>query len=131
MPIASREVHLASRPRGEATLENFTVASAEVPEPGPGEVLVRNLFLSVDPYMRGRMNEGASYVPPFAIGRVMEGGAIGRVARSNAAEVAEGSLVLSSFGWREAFVAPAAHVQRIDAQGAPAAAFWERWASRG
>lgn len=63
--MTSREVRLARRPRGTASLDNFSFGEVRVPEPAAGEVLVRNLYISVDPYMRGRMNEGASYVPPF------------------------------------------------------------------
>lgn len=123
MPITSREVRLASRPHGEPTPEQFAFASVDLPDPAPGEVLVRNLFLSVDPYMRGRMNEGRSYVPPFEVGKAMEGGAIGRVIASRAEGIGEGSLVLSSFGWRESFVAPGKQVQPFDPKGAPIAAF--------
>lgn len=123
MPTNSRELRLASRPHGEPTLEQFALAEVELPDPGPGEVLVRNLYLSVDPYMRGRMNDAPSYVPPFEIGKALEGGAIGRVLQSSVASVPEGSLVLSIFGWREAFVAPAAHLRVFDPQGAPIAAF--------
>src|SRR5271170_423626 len=119
MFMKSREVHLASRPQGEPTLEQFTFVSVELPEPKPGEVLVRNLYLSVDPYMRGRMNATKSYAPPFEIGNPMYGGAIGRVLRSNDPCVPEGSLVSSMFGWREAFVAPAKDVQFVDPKGAP------------
>ncbi|WP_219341151.1 NADP-dependent oxidoreductase [Nevskia soli] len=123
MPIRSREIRLASRPHGEPSLEQFSFDTVDLPDPGPGEVLVRNLFISVDPYMRGRMNEGPSYVPAFEIGKAMGGAAIGRVVQSKADNLPEGSLVLSSFGWREAFVAPAGHVQALDPQGAPLTAF--------
>ena len=123
MPTNSKEIHLASRPQGEPTLEQFAFVSVELPEPEPGEVLVRNLYLSVDPYMRGRMNATKSYAPPFEIGKPMYGGAIGRVLRSNDPGVPEGSLVSSMFGWREAFVAPAKDVQLVDPKGAPVPAF--------
>ena len=82
--IISREIRLASRPRGLPTPQNFIMASVELPPPQGGEVLVRNLFMSVDPYMRGRMNEGKSYVPPFEIGRALDGAAVGQVVESNA-----------------------------------------------
>lgn len=123
MFITSKEVHLASRPQGEPTLDQFAFVSVELPEPKPGEVLVRNLYLSVDPYMRGRMNATKSYAPPFEIGKPMYGGAIGRVLRSNDPGVPEGALVSSMFGWREAFVAPAKDVQLVDPKGAPIPAF--------
>jgi NADPH-dependent curcumin reductase CurA len=123
MSIISREVRLISRPQGEPTPDQFAIESVEVPDPGPGQILVRNLYLSVDPYMRGRMNDTPSYVPPFGIGKAMEGGAIGRVVTSNDSSVPEGSLVLSFFGWREAFIADAKSVQPFDPQGAPIATF--------
>src|SRR5450631_4851926 len=93
MPIQSREVRLASRPQGEPTLENFSFATVEVPDPKPGEVLVRNVCMSVDPYMRGRMNEGKSYIPHLQIGQPMEGGAIGRVVESQDEKLPVGTPV--------------------------------------
>jgi NADPH-dependent curcumin reductase CurA len=123
MASKSREVHLVSRPKGEPTLDLFQIASVELPEPQAGQVLVRNLYISVDPYMRGRMSESKSYVPPFELGKPMEGGAIGRVVESKDSSVSKGQLVLSRFGWREGFVAPAPELQPFDPQGAPVAAF--------
>ncbi len=114
MPSQSREVRLAKRPQGEPTLDDFSFATVDVPDPGPGEVLVRNICMSVDPYMRGRMNEGKSYVPPFQIGQPMEGGAIGRVVASQDAKMAVGTCVQSFCGWREAFVARASSLQVVD-----------------
>jgi len=103
--IPSREVRLASRPTGFPTRANFILASREL-EPLPDQqVLVRNLFLSVDPYMRGRMNEGRSYIPPFELGQPLEGGAVGEVVESRAKELKPGDAVLSNFGWREYFLA--------------------------
>lgn len=123
MPTPNREVHLASRPKGEPTLDNFAFATVELPDPKPGEVLVRNVCMSVDPYMRGRMNEGKSYVPPFQIGQPMEGGAVGRVVASQDAKLPVGTFVQSFYGWREAFVAPAAGLQVVDAALAPPSAY--------
>lgn len=119
----SREIRLASRPTGEPKLDNFSFATVELPDPKPGEVLVRNLYISVDPYMRGRMNEAKSYVPPFEIGKAMEGGAVGRVIASADEKLPVGTLVVSMFGWREAFVAPASRLQVVDASMAPPSAF--------
>ena len=123
MPIQSREVRLASRPQGEPTLENFTFATVEVPDPKPGEVLVRNVCMSVDPYMRGRMNDAKSYVPPFEIGKAMEGGAVGRVVASMEEKVPVGSYVQSIYGWRESFVASASKVLIVDVNLAPPSAY--------
>src|SRR5271166_5956132 len=124
MPTASREVRLASRPQGEPTLDNFSLATVDVLDPKPGEALVRNLYMSVDPYMRGRMNEGKSYVPPFQIGMPLEGGAVGKVVASQDEKLPVGSLVLSNHGWREAFVAPASQLQVVDASMARLPHFW-------
>ena len=101
----SREIRLASRPNGMPTAANFTLARTELAPLHDQQVLVRNLYMSVDPYMRGRMNEGKSYVPPFALGQPLEGGAIGEVVESRAREFKPGEAVLSNFGWRESFVA--------------------------
>ena len=103
--IASREVRLASRPRGLPTAGNFTLAQVELEPPQDGQVLVRNLFVSVDPYMRGRMNDGKSYVPSFELGQPLDGGAVGEVIESRAKGFKRGDAVTSSFGWREYFVA--------------------------
>jgi NADPH-dependent curcumin reductase CurA len=73
--VNSREIHLASRPTGWPTADNFRLVEVEVPEPGPGQVVVRNLVMSVDPAMRGRMNDVKSYVPPFQLDRALDGGA--------------------------------------------------------
>jgi hypothetical protein len=81
--------------------ENFSLAQTTVGFPQDGEVLVRNLFMSVDPYMRGRMNEGNSYVPPFEIGKPLEGAAVGEVIESRAQEFKPGDIVTSNLGWRE------------------------------
>src|SRR5476651_1932806 len=102
---ASREIRLASRPTGIPTAANFTMARTELEPLQDQQVLVRNLFMSVDPYMRGRMNEGKSYVPPFELGKPLEGGAVGEVIESRAIEFRPGDAVTSSFGWREYFVA--------------------------
>ncbi|RAK52377.1 NADP-dependent oxidoreductase [Phenylobacterium deserti] len=119
----SREIRLISRPTGMPAPENFELATVDVPEPGAGEVLVRNLWMTVDPYMRGRMNDVKSYVPPFRLGEAMEGGAVGRVEASNDPAFQQGDLVLSMKGWREAFVAPGGQLEKLDTQGLPPQAF--------
>ncbi len=103
--LTSREIRLASRPNGIPTAANFTLAWTDSEPLKDQEVLVRNLFMSVDPYMRGRMNEGKSYVPPFELGKPLNGGAIGDVIESRAREFKPGDVVTSNFGWREHFVA--------------------------
>ena len=103
--ITSREIRLASRPTGLPTAANFRLASVQLPSLKNEEVLVRNLFMSVDPYMRGRMNEGESYVPQFELGQPLEGGAVGEVVESRWGRFKPGDAVTSSKGWREYFIA--------------------------
>ncbi len=123
MTTQSLEVRLASRPQGEPTLDNFSFATVNLPDPEPGEVLVHNVCFSVDPYMRGRMNEGKSYVPPFQIGQPMEGGAVGRVVASRDDKLPIGTFVQSIYGWREAFVSTAASLKAVDTSLAPPSAY--------
>ena len=103
--IESREIRLGSRPNGIPSATNFTHAQTELKSLPDQQVLVRNLFMSVDPYMRGRMSDRKSYVPPFQIGKVLEGGAVGEVVESRAKEFRVGDVVVSNFGWREYFIA--------------------------
>src|SRR5919106_825772 len=100
-----RAWHLMSRPQGLPTQENFALKEIDLPPLGPGMVRVRNQWLSVDPYMRGRMNDVKSYVPPFALDAPMEGGAIGEVVESKADNLKPGDLVLHMAGWRDEAVA--------------------------
>jgi NADPH-dependent curcumin reductase CurA len=116
---ATREIHLASRPLGWPTPETFRIVEVELPDPGPGEVLVRNLYMSVDPYMRGRMNDVRSYVPPFQIDQPLEGGAVGEVVSSNSPGLAPGQVVVHLLGWREHVVAPADRFRVVDPDAAP------------
>jgi NADPH-dependent curcumin reductase CurA len=119
----SREIRLKSRPVGLPTAANFELASVDLPDPGPGQVQVRNSWMTVDPYMRGRMNDAKSYVPPFQLGEALQGGAIGEVTKSNDPSLKVGDLVNSFFGWREAFNAPAAMLQKLETHGLPPQAF--------
>jgi NADPH-dependent curcumin reductase CurA len=100
MSVQAREIRLASRPVGWPTEDTFEFADVELATPGTGQVLVRNTFMSVDPYMRGRMNDAKSYVPPFEIGRALDGGAVGEVVESGVDGVSAGDLVLHGAGWR-------------------------------
>ena len=121
--MKSREVQLAGRPPGMPSHDDFRIVEVDVGSPGPGEVLVRNLYVSVDPYMRGRMRDRKSYVAPYAIGETMTGGAVGRVVESRSDGLAPGDHVLSNFGWREAFRCPAAQVTPLGALAAPPSAY--------
>ncbi|MFZ0826519.1 MAG: NADP-dependent oxidoreductase [Verrucomicrobiia bacterium] len=103
--IISREIRLASRPTGIPTAANFSHEQTELEPLQDQQVLVRNLFMSVDPYMRGRMNDKKSYVPPFGLGKPLEGGAVGEVIESRASELKPGDVVTSNLGWREYCVA--------------------------
>src|ERR1035438_5135442 len=103
--VSSREIRLASRPKGMPTTANFAMARVDLEPLQDQQVSVRNLFMSVDPYMRGRMNAGKSYVPPFEVGKPLEGGAVGEVIDSRAKEFKPGADVTSSMGWREYFIA--------------------------
>jgi NADPH-dependent curcumin reductase CurA len=96
-----REVHLVARPGGEPKPSDFALVSVPVTAPGPDQILVRNDWMSVDPYMRGRMNDVKSYVPPFQLNAPMDGGAIGTVIESNSDRIPVGATVLHGLGWRE------------------------------
>lgn len=97
----STQIQLVARPQGWPTHDDFRTVTVEYGDLEPGQVRVRNAFLSVDPYMRGRMNDVKSYTPPFALGETMTGGAIGRVVESAADDVPVGSLVQHELGWRD------------------------------
>jgi NADPH-dependent curcumin reductase CurA len=112
MKNLSREIRFVSRPNGVATRSNFEIAEVELQPLGSGEVRVRNTWMSIDPYMRGRMRDYESYLPPFQIGKVLEGMAVGEVVESNHPGFATGDSVLSFMGWREVFNAPAAALQK-------------------
>ena len=109
----NREIHLISRPGGLPGESNFNLAETELPPLPDGQVLVRNHFISVDPYMRGRMNAGKSYIPRFELNQPLEGGAVGEVVESRAAEFKPGDAVTSNFGWREHFHAPPAELHLV------------------
>ncbi|WP_329131725.1 NADP-dependent oxidoreductase [Streptomyces sp. NBC_01476] len=115
----SRAWHLVARPKGWPLPGDFALVESEVPEPGPGQILVRNLYLSVDPYMRGRMKDAKSYAPPYELDQPMTGGALGRVVASAADGFAVGDHVLHSLGWREYALVDAAHATTVDPAAGP------------
>jgi len=115
----SREIRLAARPRGMPQPSDFELAEVELPEPGEGEVLIRNAFVSVDPYMRGRMNDVKSYVPPFQLGEPLTGGAVGQVVASKNPQWPEGTWVVHNLGWREAAVSDGSGLLPVDPSLAP------------
>jgi len=121
--MQSTEIRLKRRPTGMPERDDFEVAQVDVPDPAQGEVQVLNLCMSVDPYMRGRMIDRKSYVPPFQVGEALSGGAIGRIVKSAHPEYPEGAIVESSFGWREAFTAPAGQTRLLGELAAPPSAY--------
>ena len=119
MEGVAREIRLVARPRGFPGEELFEIAETEIPEPAEGQLLIRNAYLSVDPYMRPRMNDVRSYVAPFTLGEAMTGGAVGRVAVSRSARHAEGDWVVHPLGWREWALSDGSGLRRIDPAAAP------------
>jgi NADPH-dependent curcumin reductase CurA len=121
--VTSREIRLAGRPAGEPQPADFELASVEVPAPADGELVVRNEFMSVDPYMRGRMDDRPSYVPPYALGEPLSGGAVGTVVASRAEAFAAGDVVVHQLGWREYALVRARGARKVDTSLAGASAF--------
>ncbi|MFF2994548.1 NADP-dependent oxidoreductase [Streptomyces sp. NPDC057950] len=123
LPSAGREWHLTARPVGWPKPEDFALVEAEVPQPGEGQVLVRNKYVSVDPYMRGRMSAAKSYAAPYELGAAMQGGAVGEVVASRAEGIAVGDHVLHFLGWREYAVVDAKQAVKVDPEAAPLSAY--------
>jgi len=116
----NKRVLLASRPQGAVSPENFRIEEAPLPQPGEGEVLVRNEWLSLDPYMRGRMSDAKSYVPPVEIGAVMVGQTVGAVVDSKHPGFKLGDRVLTQLGWQSHGVAKGKELRLIDTKRVPA-----------
>ena len=121
--IQAKEIRLVARPQGEPTRDNFSLTTVDLPGLQPGEVLVRNSFFSIDPYMRGRMNEGKSYILPFVVGKTLDGAAVGQVVQSRDAAFPPSTWVLSFCGWRDYYVAQSSQLRKIDATVAPPSAY--------
>ena len=119
----ARAWHLKSRPQGLPSADDFELKPIELPKLDDGMVRVANRWLSVDPYMRGRMNDVKSYVPPFALGAPMEGGAVGEIVESNADGLTPGDWVVHMAGWRDEAVLPAAGVTKLPDLGVEPQAF--------
>ena len=120
MAASNKQVLLASRPQGAVTEENFRIVEAPLATPAAGEVLVKNEWLSLDPYMRGRMSDAKSYVPPVPIGEVMVGQTVGEVIESQDPRFKPGDKVLTQLGWQLYGVAKGNELIRIDVKRAPA-----------
>ena len=109
-----QQIVLASRPDGTPTPENFRLETAEIPTPGEGEILVKVHYMSLDPYMRGRMDDAKSYAQPVPIGGVMEGGSVGEVIASNSPDFSEGDFAFGPFGWASHSVAKSQMCRKVD-----------------
>ena len=121
--IKSRQIELASRPDGKPTRENFSTRTVELSALEDGQVLVKNHWMSVDPYMRGRMKAGDSYVAPFEIDQPLEGGCVGEIVESRHSDLQVGQFVLGNLGWREYWKSDGKNVQVIDPELAPLQAY--------
>src|ERR1700743_1261255 len=119
MSQQAKRVVLASRPVGEPKVADFRVEDCALPTPSEGQVLLRTIWLSLDPYMRGRMSDGPSYAAPVPIGGVMEGGTVSEVIASNNPGFAKGDIVLSRAGWHAHAVSDGKALARIDPKLAP------------
>jgi NADPH-dependent curcumin reductase CurA len=117
--IVNRQILLKSRPEGAPGLDNFELTEAPVPEPGDGEVLMRTLYLSLDPYMRGRMSAAKSYATPAAIGQPMVGGTVGEIVESRHPDYAVGDIVVGRGGWQDYASLRAAELRKLDPAAAP------------
>jgi NADPH-dependent curcumin reductase CurA len=115
----SREIHLKNRPMGMATESDFELTEVMIPEIDEGKVLVRNAYMSVDPYMRGRMDERETYIAPFELGKPLDGGCVGQVIESQNENFCEGDYVSGNKGWREFFVSDGSDLVKIDPEMAP------------
>jgi NADPH-dependent curcumin reductase CurA len=123
MTKTQREIHLAARPVGAPKPSDFKVVETPIPEPAQGQFLVRNVYMSVDPYMRGRMRDVKSYVPPFQVGAVLDGGSVGQIVASRHPGYAEGDFVVGGQGFREYYVSDGTGQRRVDAKLAPLSAY--------
>jgi NADPH-dependent curcumin reductase CurA len=115
----NREIRLKNRPMGMATENDFELVEATIPEIEKGQILVRNAFISVDPYMRGRMGERETYISPFELGKPLDGGCVGQVVESKSEKFQEGDHVLGNKGWREFFISDGRELAPIDPGVAP------------
>src|SRR4029077_42290 len=119
MPETARRIVLASRPVGEPKPSDFRLEEFPVPQPGPGQMLLRTRWLSLDPYMRGRMSDAPSYAKPVGIGEVMEGGTVSDVVTSNVSGFAKGDIVVGRTGWQTHALSDGSGLQKVDPTRAP------------
>ena len=119
MTEGAQRIVLASRPVGEPTLDNFRLEEVPILQPGPGQMLLRTRWLSLDPYMRGRMSDAPSYAKPVGIGEVMEGGTVSDVVTSNVSGFAKGDIVVGRTGWQTHALSDGSGLQKVDPRRAP------------
>ena len=119
----SREIRLKSRPTGMPTADNFELATVSLPAPSEGQVLVKNLYMSVDPYMRGRMVDRKSYIPPFQLGEALTGGCVGEVIQSEHPGYQVGEFVMGFLSWREYYLSNGKGLQKVNPALAPLSAY--------
>src|SRR5262249_18630425 len=113
------QIVLAARPKGEPQLTDFHLEEIAIPTPGPGQVLLRVQYLSLDPYMRGRMDDRESYAPPTQLGAVMPGDSVAKVVASNDSTYSEGDIVLAQTGWRTHALSDRGDLRKLDPSIAP------------
>lgn len=123
MAELNQRILLNSRPQGWVVPENFTYDELAIPEPGPGQILVRNVVMSVDPYMRGRMNDTKSYIPPFVVGEPLQAGVIGEVVASNNPQFADGDYVSGMLNWETYSLTDGEGLMKVDSKLAPLSYF--------
>ncbi|SDX23323.1 hypothetical protein SAMN05444487_11286 [Marininema mesophilum] len=123
MSTINRQIYFMERPHGTPNENTFELRSSDIPKPGPGEVLLRTVYLSVDPYMRGRMSDRKSYVAPFELNEVLSGGVVGQVEISNDDRFQAGDLVVGLLGWQDYSVVKADQLNKIDANLASPSAY--------
>jgi NADPH-dependent curcumin reductase CurA len=119
MSKTARRIVLASRPAAQPAPENFRLEEVAIPTPRDGEILLRTLWLSLDPYMRGRMSDAPSYAAPVAVGGVMEGGTVGEIIASNNPDYKIGDIVLSPSGWQTHAISNGKGLRKLDRKAAP------------
>ena len=114
MPETARRIVLASRPVGEPKPSDFRLEEFPVPQPGPGQMLLRTKWLSLDPYMRGRMSDAPSYAKPVGVDEVIEAGTVSEVAASNNDKYRKGDIVLSRAGWQTHMLSDGSGLRKLD-----------------
>ena len=117
-----KQIKLASRPVGTPSMEDFAFIEAPIAAPSDGEVLVRTIYISVDPYLRGRMQDVKSYIPPFQLNEVITSGVIGQVVESRSEHFSKGDVIIGNLGWQEYSIANEREIRKIDPTLAPVSA---------